>query len=646
MTFFENQRIARRKTNLLLAIFFFTILFIIAALYLVIWTLLYSGSAEFVSLWDPGLIFLVAVPVVSLIFLGSAYKIHSLARGGRAVAEALGGRLIPSETKDPIERKILNVVEEMAIASGTPVPPVYLLSDSSINAFAAGSTPSDAVIGVTSGCVKLLSRDELQGVIAHEFSHILNGDMRLNLRLMGILHGILLLALAGYTLLRATRYSQVIGRGPRRNDPRIALLGLGVMLVALGYSGVLASKVIKSAVSRQREFLADASAVQFTRNPASISGALKKIGAYVYGSKLESPRAEEASHMFFADGLKKSWLGIFATHPPLVQRIKQIDPGFDGRFPSIDFDSLERLSEKEASADKNLRSRTPSPAGSPGSLPIPNNPADFVRAVGAPGAANLIFAQTLLASLTPSVLESLHEPFTARAVVYSLLLEKEDQDLMQRQLQGLKERADEKVYAELIKIYQTIWAIDSQYHLSLIDLAIPALKELSEEQFEKFKSSIEYLISADGRCDLFEYCLQIVLLHHLEPAFAYSKPAAAGPKKPLDLARAAVDAIASLAFLSNEDDAKALFALQKGLLEINKEIDVSANSFSRLDYSLSRLDEALKKLASAAPDSKERVIKGCLLCIAADGKIEPSEFHLLRAICECLDCPVPPFKIT
>src|SRR4051812_333645 len=259
---------------------------------------------------------------LGIIGTGSFFKTLSLARGGRAVAELLDGRLVNPNSTDLHERKLLNVIEEMAIASGVPVPQVYVMdNESGINAFAAGHNASDAAISVTHGAMTMLKRDELQGVIAHEFSHLLNGDMRLNLRLMGLIFGILCLTIIGRILIRT--------RG--RKNP-LPLLGLA--LIFIGWAGVFFGRLIQAAVSRQREVLADASAVQFTRNPAGLAGALKKIGGLTYGSRLRSPHAEEASHLFFANGLGSSFFG-FATHPPLADRIRALDPTFDGNFPSI-----------------------------------------------------------------------------------------------------------------------------------------------------------------------------------------------------------------------------------------------------------------------------------------------------------------------
>ncbi len=335
MDFFEQQDKARKNTKMLVVYFVLAVVCIIASVYLAILLIFHVTSAKELPpgtsppelvLWDPRLFLYVVLGTIGVVAVGSLYKTLALSKGGSAVAESLGGRLVPADPGDPDERKLCNVIEEMAIAAGVPVPKIYVLDEENgINAFAAGHTPEDAAIGVTRGCMTLLSRDELQGVIGHEFSHILNGDMRLNLRIMGIIFGIVCLSVIGRVLI----YSRG-GRGRQGGNP---MMYLGLALIVIGAIGLLFGRLIQAALSRQREFLADASSVQFTRNPAGLSGALQKIGGA--GSRIDSPHAGEASHMFFGNGLAKPFLGAFATHPPLDERIRAIDPAWDGEFSQL-----------------------------------------------------------------------------------------------------------------------------------------------------------------------------------------------------------------------------------------------------------------------------------------------------------------------
>ena len=350
MDFFAQQEKTRKKTKWLVIYFILAVAAMIVAIYIAS-LLIFSGvqlhqhrfndeQPQF-DLWNPQIFLGVALGTIAVILIGSSYKTMALAAGGSAVSEMMGARLVSANTTDPDERKLLNVVEEMAIASGVPVPQVYVMDDENgINAFAAGHKPGDATVTVTRGCMKLLSRDELQGVIGHEFSHILNGDMRLNLRLMGTIFGILCLAIIGRILLQTAR-----GGGRSRGQNPLPILGLALLII--GYIGVFFGRLIQAAVSRQREFLADASSVQFTRNPNGITGALKKIGGLgENGSRLAHARSEELSHMFFSNGISEAFIGLLETHPPLDERIRAFDPNFDGKFPYVRYDGRDQPPEE------------------------------------------------------------------------------------------------------------------------------------------------------------------------------------------------------------------------------------------------------------------------------------------------------------
>ena len=384
MDFFEHQDQARKHTKVLVVYFVIAVGCIIASVYIASLLIFYGTGTEQEAgeplrklvLWNPQLFLYVVLGTLGVVIIGSLYKTAALAKGGSAVAESLGGRLISPNTTHPAERKLRNVVEEMAIASGVPVPKIYVLDDEKgINAFAAGHAPGDAAIAVTRGCMTLLNRDELQGVIGHEFSHILNRDMRLNLRIMGVIFGIVCLAVIGRVL--------IYSRGGRDRNP---LMFLGLALIVIGAIGVFFGRLIQAALSRQREFLADASSVQFTRNPAGLSGALQKIGGA--GSKLESAHAGEASHMFFGNGMGKPFLGALATHPPLATRIRAIDPSWDGKLATTNVKAVEI--EEPRAATK------PSPSKFP-VLPIPGMPGAQT------GEAGLATSAVLMGAVLPNL---------------------------------------------------------------------------------------------------------------------------------------------------------------------------------------------------------------------------------------------------
>ena len=439
MDFFQHQETARRKTGLLIVYFIAAVVLIVLLVYsIAVGVILLAGPREgppghsVLALWDPGLFAMVSLGTLALIGGGSLYRIASLAGGGHSVAEMMGGRPLSHQTTDPDERKILNVVEEMAIASGTPVPPVYLLEhEDGINAFAAGYTPGDAVIGVTRGCIQNLTRDELQGVIAHEFSHILNGDMRLNLRLIGVLYGILLISMTGWIIFRST--ANAYSYDDRRDDDRRGVNPwplVGLALYVLGYVGVFFGNLIKAAVSRQREFLADASAVQFTRNPDGIAGALKKIGALAEGSRVRAPEAQEASHLFFGDAV-----GHFLGSSPPIPRWSS---GSAGSIPRSTGDfSRVRVGTAEPARGPSRRPATLRPRVRPGRGVFRFNPAEVVSHIGTVEPQQLAYASAVLTSLPEPLKALAYEPFGARAIVFALLIDHESEAVQAAQLERL-----------------------------------------------------------------------------------------------------------------------------------------------------------------------------------------------------------------
>ena len=427
MDFFEHQERARRNTGLLVFYFLIAVTLIVVAVYLVILFLIVGVNSRveggeplpIAGYWDPDVFLYSAGATLVVILLGTFYKTLMLSSGGAAVAGMFGGLPIPTDTTEPRLRRLLNVVEEMSLASGVPVPQTFILEEKGINAFAAGFKPEDAVIAVSRGAVEQLNRAELQGVIAHEFSHILNGDMRTNIRLMGLIHGILLIALIGYFLFRGTIHS---GGGRHRSGGdregggmgALVIILIGLALMAIGYIGVFFGKLIKSAVSRQREFLADASAVQFTRQPEGIAGALKKIGGFVSGSRIRDPHAEEASHFFFANALGTAFFQLLSTHPPLPERIRRLDPDFDGDFERHRRESLSRGEDAGVSRFASTAS---------GSQKIHTSPEEVLNRVGSPTTRHIEYAHRLLDSIPEMLLDSTRDAYGARAVVYALLLD-------------------------------------------------------------------------------------------------------------------------------------------------------------------------------------------------------------------------------
>ena len=625
MDFFSHQDQARKQTGKLIGLFALAVVGIIAAIYTVVIATFNiadastgNGGGGGAGWWHPQILMVCAAGTLMVVGAGSLYKTAQLRAGGRVVAEQLGGRPVHPNTHDDLERRLMNVVEEIAIASGTPVPGVYVMDgEEGINAFAAGITPSDAVIGVTRGCMQQLDRDELQGVIAHEFSHILNGDMRLNIRLMGVLHGILCLALAGYLILRSGAGFR--SRGGKNNAGGI--LALAVALIAVGYIGMFFARLIQAAVSRQREFLADASAVQYTRNPKGISGALKKIGGYISGSQVENAQAAATSHMFFGNAVSKAMLGALATHPPLEERIRRIDQSFT----------------TEQKSTRGSGRRHAAAAGFAGASVTPNR---LVGQTGRPTPAHLEHSSQLLHTLPLSMSVAVHEPFSARALVYALLLH-HDSAVRRTQLEALKDMVDHRTLHETVQLAGQVTELDRGSYLSVIDLALPALREMSHAQFLQFSGSVRRLVKADQTTDLFEFVLQKVLLRHLGAHFEKPRRTRVAFRSAAQLTAECRVLLSALAWAGSSDEDEVEAAYTAGAVSLPCGDDMG-DLLAVRECSIGALDQALDRVAKAAPQVLQAVLRACAETVAHDGVLRPSEIEVMRAICDVFDCPMPP----
>jgi Zn-dependent protease with chaperone function len=646
MNFFEQQDRARRNTGRLVILFILAVIAIMAMVYFAVAIFVTSQGGDGELLANPMLILGVAGGTLLVVGGASLYKIAELSGGGETVALALGGARLEPGTGDVNDRKILNVVEEMAIASGTPVPPVFVMErERGINAFAAGYSPKDAVIGVSRGSVDLLTRDELQGVVAHEFSHIFNGDMRLNIRLIGILHGILVIGLIGHMIMRTAFYSGGSYRRSSRGKEgggAAAIMLLGLALMIIGFVGTFFGKWIKSAVSRQREYLADASAVQFTRNPEGIAGALKKIGGLSEGSRLNHPRAEEMSHMFFGQALSQSFLGMFNTHPPLSDRIKRIDASWDGTYPNVVTPAQETLREEvarrlsEARQGRTVRGIARTPEGlvlTGGAL------ASAVESIGRPTQAHVEYAREVVDAIPEVLRAAAREPYSARAVVATLLLSaSEEVRRAQYTLFADRDRGD--LFALVRKLEASLVLVEDRMRLPLVEMCMPALREMAREQYQAFRTLIDGLIEADQSVEIFEWALRRIVHDHLDVHFGLSKPVRAQLRgDPEQLQRALIMLLSNLAYAGHRDREGVASAFAAGA----RVVELSGDHL--LDFeqvNLRGLDEAVDLLASAPPALKRRILAASAASIEADRQVTAREADLLRAIAEVFDAPMPP----
>jgi Zn-dependent protease with chaperone function len=660
MNFFAQQERARSHTRRMLILFVLAVVAIVVAVDVVLMVTFGAighdkhQRLDFGSL-QPQVMLWSSVGVLLVIGLATAFKVATLRAGGGAVARQFGATLIDSDTTNPAYRRLRNVIEEIAIASGVPVPEIYVLEDeAAINAFAAGYTPADAAVTVTRGCIERLNRDELQGVIAHEFSHVLNGDMRLNIRLMGVLFGILVIGIAGRKLIENTGRSRDSG----------SIVAFGFAILAIGYIGVFFGRLIKAGISRQREYLADASAVQFTRQTLGIGGALKKIGALAEGSKLGSAETEEVAHMLFCDGV--GYGALFATHPPLVQRITLLDPQFKPtefveiaqRFARQPAGAAEAEAADEAAkpAHGSLGDLMPGIGGrlkqgiaiavgaaAAGALPSANaevtlTPKKVATQVAHPGSDDYRTAATISTAISEKLRTFAYTAERATQVIYALTLD-EDAAVREKQLRIVEKFHDPATRAGVEEIFTEVRALHPMQRLPLAQLTFPCLRRRPRPQLQSFLIVLNQLIQADGRVQLAEYCLARLITVQVIDALDPSKSRPTGSLKLTACANELADVFTIIAEYGNDsaDDAQRAY-----LLGMHEVVPDAIREFAECKEWAIALDRALPKLDQVTPAGKELIVRGLTRAIGADGKVTVTEAELLRTICATLHCPLPP----
>jgi len=519
MDFFESQRKARSNSKLMvIAMVLATLAIIIAIDFIVLLFLGWKGLATLASdpnasvmngLLSPGFIsqhagtlLTSSAAVGGLISLCSMGKIMSLRDGGAKVARQMGGDLITPDDTDPLRRRLHNVVEEVAIASGVPVPEVYVMEhEAGINAFAAGYAQSDAAIAVTRGTLELLNRAELQGVVAHEFSHILNGDMRINIRIMGLMFGIMILSIIGRRMLTSGHHNRISSRDGK-GASLIVMIGLGVTII--GYLGLFFARWMKAAISRQREYLADASAVQFTREPDGIGNALKKIAVHHQGSFL-SKDSEEVSHMLFGQGEKPMFFGnsMFATHPPILDRIQRIQPGFD-QNDLVDYakqverkkHNQSKIAEQELEKKEKKKRRRPFDAE------------QVINDIGHPQLEQILAAALLAQSFPDELKKAAHSmEWAPEVAMFSLL--SSNKTIRDKQLLIIIEEFGEHSEQKIQYLITNCKKLSIEHRLPLLEVTFPELKRRPLEDLRKILSVIHKLVDQDQRTEPLFMVIQI-----------------------------------------------------------------------------------------------------------------------------------------
>ncbi|MBN8224708.1 MAG: M48 family metallopeptidase [Xanthomonadales bacterium] len=637
MNFFEHQAAARRGSGRLVLLFALAVLGIVLVVDLA--TLAATGSV--------GATLAATVATLAVIGLGSLYRIASLRGGGAVVAAQMGGSFVPEDTHDPSLRRLRNVVEEISIASGVPVPKLFVLEqEAGINAFAAGYGPADAAVAVTRGALDRLNRDELQGVIAHEFSHVLNGDMRLNIRLIGLLFGILMLSLIGQRILLYGRF------GRSRDTTPILLAAMVAMLV--GSVGVFFGRMIKAGVSRQREYLADASAVQFTRQTRGLAGALKKIGGLDQGSKLQDKAgAEEVSHMLFGQGTALA--GMFATHPPLVERIRRLEPAFDARQlqelqarwliappDGLAEDRALGLAARDASAPPASPARTgamPPPLPAAGAR-IVVTPPMVAGQVATPGEDDYRRAHEVVASLDPQLRALARQREAAMPLLLGLLLD-EDGAVAARQRSEIVARCGEGMAAQAFELRrQYLERLHPSLRLPLASLSFPALRQRPRPELDGFLDTIEAMVHTDGRVSVFEYCLSKLLQVQVREALDPSRHARFGRNKVPGVRQEFAILLAVVAQAGHPGEP--MQAQRAYLAGLQRVLPRDHLPYAPPAEGVQALDAVWAPLDALVPAAKQVLVEALVDAASHDRQVSVAEAELLRTVCALLHCPLPP----
>ncbi len=628
MNFFKAQDAARRNTLYVLIMYVVCGLMLSYLLYCAVYIAdhLYQGRFQVDNEWTPNDI----VPPINIQLLGyvvlgffgciavcSLVRWQQLSKGGEVIANSMGGRRISSHTKDPQERQLLNIVQEMALASGVPMPGVYHIPDQSINAFAAGTTINNAVIGVTTGSMNAFTREEMQAVIAHEFSHILNGDMRMNIRMIGITFGLSILGIIGALLLRSAFYSRLASRSSSnsKNNSNAPIIAAGIVLCIIGYIGVFFTNLMRMVISRQREYLADASAVQFTRNK-SIAAALDRISKYapVHDNAMDNASALEFSHLFFAEGVSRSLNSLFATHPPLASRIRRVMPEWDGKTDIA-----------------TLKPQVIVPAANQANTTQTNNKMQMVSQL-----TNQIGSMAVAANavnefhqkMNPNVIASLQESYSARALIYTFLID-DDKTYRDQQLQYLQQHADAGVYDMIKKLLEVTSDIKQIDKLNLVRETMEPLRTLSKKQYERFLDNIAQLTIADNAISIFEWSLQALVVHVLNDNFNAKQRI---PKAKDD------DMAYALSILISCDDS----VVPEQVFADTVQATALSLDYTTAPFNAQQLFNSMQRLSKISSTKKEKLVQAFTYAAMHNNKLEEKEEVLLRAYLALIDCPLPP----
>jgi Zn-dependent protease with chaperone function len=656
MDFFDQQDLARRKTGQLIFLFFLGVCATLVAVNIVcfvgFWVFYQptevSHSIEQTQLpsifqnllngqsiqltekqsgfmfawkawWGSNLNWQISLGVLGAVLIGTVFRYFELAGGGHKVAQWAGATLVDMSTRDPQKKQLINLCEEMAIAAGMSVPELYVMErEGGINAFVAGFNPDEAVLVVTKGALEHLSRDQLQGVIGHEYSHILNGDMRINVRLMSFLAGLVMIGQIGRFLIDSNVIGHRSYRTSRNNGKAgIVLIGVGLVLAAVGYVGVLIGRMIKAAVSRQREFLADASSVQFTRNPDGLAGALYSIKEHQEGSQLGHRHAEDMSHFCFGETVALS--DKLATHPPVTERIKRISPHFIAK---------ERSRRRQEEPAEQSVQRT-----APQAFETAMAVASITAMVGQVTPDHVQYAQNLYQNIPEQLKNWVHQSAGAKAYLYCQIMLGSGDD-QQAILNAIKQED-----GSCVEMLRGMWSycqqLDQQLRLPILELVIPTLKRMSEPDRVIFMDRLERLVALDGRVDFIEWVTITMVKLRLKPKDSQLNKKLSSKLTGYDESVCVVLAV----FVSlNPDVTKATELYQQIINQLGLNL-VPVGTLKDVGYE--RLDQALRHLNSISFMWRKVILQACADIVQSDGRVEFLEYEALRVVADCMESPLP-----
>jgi Zn-dependent protease with chaperone function len=620
MNFFAEQERARRASRRGVLWFTLGVIAVFLAVDLLV---------ALVAQWTAGRLILppaahlgILLVILITVAIGVVYRRLELGSGGDAVAEMVGGRRIDADSRDFLERRLLNIVEEMAIASGISVPRVYLLdNEAGINAFAAGYSPNESVVAVTRGALAQLTREQLQGVIGHEFSHILNGDMGLNIRLLSWIGGLLGLFILGRFALRIA---------VRADDRKAAatFFALGIGLCIAGYAGMIFGQIMQAAVSRQREYLADASAVQFTRNPEGIGGALRRIAGYPPDTQLAHPNGETVSYMCFGAAVSNAMFGLFATHPPIKDRIAKI---YGHAMPAI---LEEPVATDAAGKEDRPRSAAFAPATG-GSALQPWLPETVVASAGQLAPEQVESAQRFLTELDPQLRSGLRNPTVAQDIVAACLLLVEPAQ-RQRQIALLQAELPPERCVVLPELIERVQACGAAQRMELVELALSALSALDAASRDCFIDRMRLLVLVDN-----SLCMQELLLLRVLEYRLLRQNTALRNQAPRPLSQLADAAAVLLSALAHASASRAAEAFLRGIPYLQGRCRNLTTPESVPALTVKMVSDGLGQLRSLAPEDKPLLLGAAVAIVTCDGHTSDDERLLLRALCACLDVPMP-----